>query len=70
MAEENGEDGFVLFPSTSGGGVLARRSQIAGARPNGQEGAIIYLESGPSLYSSITTPEIARFLEADMVAKR
>lgn len=68
--EKTKEDDFMLFASASGGGVLIRRTQIIGARPNGHEGAIIYAEAGPSIYTSLTTPEIARVLNAQFVEKR
>ena len=68
--EKTKEDDFMLFASVSGGGVLIRRGQIVGARPNGPDGAVIYSAAGPSMYSSLTTPEIARVLNAQFVEKR
>jgi hypothetical protein len=64
------EDAFVLFPTVSGGGALVRRSQIAGGRPNGQEGAIIYLVAGPSVYTAATIPQIGRYLGAEVAELR
>lgn len=68
--EKTKDDDFMLFPSLTGGGVIVRRGQIIGARPNGHEGSIIYAEAGPSLYTSLTTPEISRVLDAEVVDKR
>ncbi|MFZ1682236.1 MAG: hypothetical protein WAT70_14540 [Rhizobiaceae bacterium] len=62
MDEQN--DNFILIPAKSGGGALVRRSQIAGGRANGAEGAIIYLASGPSVYTTATIPQIAEYLGA------
>jgi hypothetical protein len=59
-------DNFIIFPTVSGGGALVRRSQIAGGRANGAEGAIVYLVCGPSVYTSATIPQIARYLEAEI----
>lgn len=59
-------DGFILIPAVSGGGALVRRSQIAGGRANGQEGAIVYLAAGPSVYTTATIPQIARYLGAEV----
>ena len=36
------QDGFVFLPSASGDGVLIRREQIVGARPNGTRGNVVY----------------------------
>ncbi len=63
-------DGFVMFPSASGGGALVRRSQIAGARANGRDGAILYAKCGPSIYTTASVPEIARFLNAEVADTR
>ena len=60
------EDAFILLPTTSGGGALARRSEIAGGRPNGDDGCIVYLRSGPSVYVNATIPQVARFLGAEV----
>lgn len=59
------KDGFVIFPAASGGGALVRKSQIAGARSNGQDGAILYAKCGPSIYTTATVPQLARFLNAE-----
>jgi hypothetical protein len=68
--EKTAEDDFILFPSLSGGGVLIRRSQIIGARPNGVDGAIAYSAAGPAIYTSYSTVELARFLGAEIADKR
>ena len=60
------EDGFIMLPAASGGGALVRRSQIAGGRANGADGAIVYLTAGPSVYTTATVPQIARFLGAEV----
>lgn len=59
-------DTFILIPAASGGGALLRRSQIAGGRANGTDGAIIYLAAGPSVYTTATIPQIARYLGAEV----
>jgi hypothetical protein len=56
---------FILIPASTGGGALVRRSEIAGGRANG-DGCILYLRSGPSVYSTATIPQIARYLSADV----
>ena len=61
---ENDQDNFILIPAKSGGGALVRRSQVAGGRANGGEGAILYLASGPSVYTTATIPQLAEYLEA------
>jgi hypothetical protein len=66
---ETSED-FILFPATSGGGALVRRSQIAGGRANGADGAIVYLASGPSVYTTATIPQLARYLGAEVAEIR
>jgi hypothetical protein len=71
MTNENTrEDGFILLPAATGGGALVRRSQISGGRANGTEGAIVYLASGPSVYTTATIPQIARYLAADVAELR
>lgn len=50
------EDNFIMLPAASGGGALVRRSQIAGGRANGADGAIVYLAAGPSVYPCTSTP--------------
>jgi len=62
---ENNNDNFILIPARSGGGALVRRSQIAGGRANGQDGSIIYLACGPSVYTTATIPELAGYFAAD-----
>jgi hypothetical protein len=64
------KDNFIMLPATSGGGALVRRSQIAGARANGQDGAIMYLACGPSVYTTASIPQIARYLEAEIAEIR
>ncbi|MDC7233639.1 MAG: hypothetical protein PQJ58_10430 [Spirochaetales bacterium] len=63
MEEQN--DNFILIPAKSGG-ALVRRSQIAGGRANGAEGAILYLACGPSVYTTATIPQIAEYLGAEI----
>ena len=61
------KDGFdyLFLPGISGGGVMVRRNQVVGARPNGpNQGAVVYTEAGPSRYTSRTTEDIARALNA------
>lgn len=58
------EDNFIMLPAVTGGGALVRRSQIAGGRANGQEGAIVYLAAGPSVYTTASIPQLARYLGA------
>src|SRR3546814_12270142 len=55
--ETTESDGFVLLPAANGGGALVRRSQIAGARANGRDGAIVYAKCGPSIYTTATRSE-------------
>jgi hypothetical protein len=57
-------DGFIMLPAVSGGGALVRRSQIAGGRANGADGAIVYLAAGPSVYTTASVPQLARYLGA------
>lgn len=61
---ENNQDNFILIPAKSGGGALVRRSQVAGGRTNGADGAILYLASGPSVYTTATIPQLAEYLGA------
>jgi hypothetical protein len=61
---------FIHVPSASGGGAVIRRSQIAGARANNSDESIIYLEAGPSVYSTLSIPQLARFLNAEQVQAR
>lgn len=64
------EDNFIMLPAASGGGALVRRSQIAGGRANGADGAIVYLAAGPSVYTTATVPQLARYLGADVAEIR
>lgn len=66
MNQESKDADFVLVPTTSGGGALVRRNEVAGGRANGSEGSILYLRSGPSVYSSATIPQLARYLGAEI----
>jgi hypothetical protein len=61
-------NGFVFLPSVTGNGVLVRRDQIVGARPNGpNEGSILYTEAGPSIYTALTTAQLANLVSAERV---
>ncbi len=64
------EDNFIMLPATSGGGALVRRSQIAGGRANGADGAIVYLAAGPSVYTTATVPQLAKYLGAEVAEIR
>jgi hypothetical protein len=70
MRDDSKTDNFILFPTVSGGGCLVRRDQIAGARPNGQDGSIIYLAAGPSVYTSATILQVGRYLGAETAELR
>lgn len=70
MATETNPEDMLLLPSLSGGGALVRRGQVVGGRPNGHDGAVLYLEAGPSVYTSLTTPELARVFGAQIIDKR
>lgn len=61
------EPGFVFLPAISGEGVVVRRSQIVGARPNGPDGSIVYSAVGPSLYTTLTTRQIAGVVGAEII---
>jgi spore maturation protein SpmB len=63
-------DKFILLPAVSGGGALVRSSQIAGGRANGQDGAIVYLAAGPSVYTTATVPQLAKYLGAEVAEIR
>lgn len=65
MEQATATDGFILIPAATGGGALVRRSQIAGARANGRNGAIVYAMCGPSIYTTATIPQLAQFLDAE-----
>jgi hypothetical protein len=60
------ESEFITLPAQgSQGDVLARREEIAGARPNGPTGqSIVYLRSGPSLYVGLTVAQLVERLNA------
>jgi hypothetical protein len=64
------DDGYLLLPAASGGGALVRRSQICGARANSNEGAIVYLAAGPSVYTTATVPQLGRLLQAEIAELR
>lgn len=67
---ETKTDGFVFLPSTTGIGVLVRRDQIVGARPNGpNEGSILYTAAGPSIYTALTTLQLANLVSAERVER-
>ena len=61
---EDQNDNFILIPAKSGGGALVRRSQVAGGRANGADGAILYLSCGPSVYTTATIPQLAEYFGA------
>lgn len=56
-------DHFLLIPA-NGGGAIVHKSQIVGARPNGNEGAIVYTQAGPSIYTTLSTKSLAEALSA------
>tara|TARA_R110000824_G_scaffold3839_11_gene18391 strand:+ start:16088 stop:16324 length:237 start_codon:yes stop_codon:yes gene_type:complete len=62
--ETTENDGFVLLPAANGGSALVRQSQIAGARANGRDGAIVYAKCGPSIYTTATVTQLGRYLDA------
>jgi len=64
LVMEDQNDNFILIPAKSGGGALVRRSQVAGGRANGGDGAILYLASGPSVYTTATIPQLAEYFGA------
>lgn len=66
---EHDANDFILIPA-KGGGALVRRSEIAGGRPNGAEGGIVYLKSGPSVYTTASMPQIAGYLGAEVAQVR
>ncbi|MDQ8754731.1 hypothetical protein RCO27_00680 [Sphingosinicella sp. LHD-64] len=66
MAEN--EERFVFLPSVTGDGVLVKRTQVVGARPNGPNGgAIVYTAAGPSIYTSLPTTQLARLFDAQLI---
>jgi hypothetical protein len=64
------DDKFIMLPAVTGGGALVRRSQVAGGRANGTDGAIVYLASGPSVYTTASIPQLARYLGAEVAEIR
>lgn len=71
IANERQGGSFIFFPGVTAGGVLARADQIVGARPNGpNEGAVVYLASGPSIYTALSTQQLANLLRAELVEGR
>lgn len=66
MADE--QSGFIFLPSVTGEGVLIKREQVVGARPNGPNGgAIVYTAAGPSIYTSLQTPRLASLFDAQLI---
>lgn len=63
--ETTNSDGFILLPAANGGVALVLKSQIAGARANGRDGAIVYAKCGPSIYTTATVSQLGRFLDAE-----
>jgi hypothetical protein len=60
---------FLTFPANNGGLVLARRSELAGGRPN-ESGCILYLRSGPSLYVAASIAQVGMALGAEAAELR
>lgn len=68
MAETDTQNGFVFLPSVTGDGVLIKRAQVVGSRPNGPNGgAVVYTAAGPSIYTSLQTSQIAKLFDAQVV---
>ncbi len=69
MAELDEQIGsFIFLPSVTGDGVLIKREQVVGARPNGPNGgAIVYTAAGPSIYTSLQTPRLASLFDAQLI---
>lgn len=66
--DETTNENFIFLPSVTGDGVLIRRNQVVGARPNGpNEGAVVYTAAGPSIYTSLTTKALSRLFGAQVV---
>jgi hypothetical protein len=62
------EQEFIFLPSVTGPGVLVKRAQVVGARPNGpNDGAIVYTEAGPAIYTSLTTKDIAGLFSTQVI---
>lgn len=59
-------DHFLMLPA-NGGGAVVQKSQIVGARPNGNDGAVVYTKAGPSIYTTMTTKNLAEALSAQAV---
>lgn|GEM_PF-3267417 len=64
------EDGFLVFAAKKGDFVLARRSEIAGGRPDEGNSCILYLKSGPSIYVAAKISEVGRALGAELANVR
>ncbi len=61
-------EAFLFMPGTAGAGVLVRRDQIIGARPNGPgAGAIVYTAAGPSIYTALSTHQLANLTNAQVI---
>ncbi|MFZ5746193.1 MAG: hypothetical protein ACOY45_00890 [Pseudomonadota bacterium] len=59
---------FLLLPTSTGQGALVQRNQVVGARANGPtEGAILYTQAGPAIYTSMTTKDLARLFGAQVI---
>ncbi len=59
---------FVFLPSSTGDGVVVKREQIVGARPNGPNGgSVLYTKAGPSIYTSLTTEHLAALVAAEKI---
>jgi len=68
MAETEEQNGFVFLPSVTGEGVLIKRSQVVGSRPNGPNGgAVVYTAAGPSIYTSLQTSQLAKIFDAEVI---
>ena len=69
MDENNTQvERFIFLPSATGDGVLIRRNQVVGARPNGPNGgSVVYTAAGPSIYTSLPTPQLSRLFDAQAV---
>lgn len=62
-------DRYVFLPGLTGNGILVRRDQIVGARPNGpNEGSVVYTAAGPSLYTRMNTSQLAALVGAEQVS--
>lgn len=64
--ENETQNEFAFLPASVGGGALVRRSQIVGARANGPtNGAIVYTAAGPSIYTTLSTGQLAELVNAE-----